>query len=121
MLTVAISKDPEAIDIAYDIPQIFNYADYVSILSYNYHTYTDGKTGHNAPLDKKPDENGLKKTRNVKHTLQHLLEKGAIPGKTVLGIPLFGRSFSLINESNNGIGADARSDQPCRVCFSTVN
>ena len=121
MLTVAISKDPETIDIAYDIPQIFNYADYISILSYNYHRYTDGKTRHNAPLDEKPDENGLKKTRNVKHTLQHLLEKGAIPGKTVLGIPLFGRSFSLINESNNGIGADARSDQPCRVCFSAVS
>ena len=94
------------IDAAYEIPKIYNYVDFVNVIGYNYHTYKDKRTGHNAPLFSHPDEVGEEKIKNVNYTLQYLLNIGALPEKTVLGVPFFGRPFQLINGTNNALGDD---------------
>ena len=48
-------------------------------MSYDYHTYQDYKTGHNAPLYPRPDEEGIERTKNMNFTLHYLLNKGALP------------------------------------------
>ena len=107
MLTISISHDPEIIDAAYDIPEVYKYVDYVNVIGYNYHTYKDQKTGHNAPLFSHPNDIGEEKSKNINHTMHYLLDKGAIAEKTVLGVPFFGQAFNLINEENNALGDDA--------------
>ena len=93
---------------------MYKYVDYLNILSYDYHSYRDGKTGENAPLYPRPDEIGIDATYNVNYTLQYLLSKGALAEKTVLGIPFFGQSYVLVDEENNTIGANS-TDHPCSV------
>ena len=44
---------------------------------------------------------------NVNATWEHLRSKGAVASKTVLGVPLYGRSFFLKNSTQHGIGAPA--------------
>ena len=44
---------------------------------------------------------------NVVHTLKHLFDLGAKAEKTVLGVPLYGRTFLLDNITANGLGAKA--------------
>ena len=44
---------------------------------------------------------------NVVHTLKHLFGLGAEAEKTVLGVPLYGRTFLLNNITDNGLGAKA--------------
>ena len=83
-------------------------------MSYDYHTYQDYKTGHNAPLFPRPDEEGIERTKNMNFTLQYLLNKGALPEKTTLGVPLYGRSFILVDEKNNTIGSSS-GNHPCEV------
>ncbi len=50
ILTAAIGAAAPTIDVAYDIPRLYKYLDYVHIMCYDYHGKWDRKTGHNAPL-----------------------------------------------------------------------
>ena len=108
------------IDAAYEIPEIYNYVDFVNVIGYNYHTYKDKTTGHNAPLFSHPDEVGEEKIKNVNYTLQHLLDKGALPEKTVLGVPFFGQPFKLINETNNALGNDSNGTFKVMFGFDVI-
>jgi len=47
---------------------------------------------------------------NVEYTINYLLKKGAKPEKTILGVPLYGRSFLLKNSAHNHMGDAARAN-----------
>ena len=107
LLTAAIGAAKGTIDISYDVAAMYKYLDFVNVMCYDYHGKWDKKTGHNAPLKARPDETGDDVYFNLEFTINYLLEKGAIPEKTVLGVPLYGRAFLLSNQKNNRIGAPA--------------
>lgn len=109
ILTAAIGAAASTIDVAYDIPKLYKYLDYVHVMCYDYHGKWDRKTGHNAPLYKRPNEKGQDLFLNVQYTMDYLKSKGAIPEKTVLGVPLYGRAFSLLNPHDHGMGARAKT------------
>ncbi|CAO1336623.1 unnamed protein product, partial [Diamesa serratosioi] len=71
-------------------------------MSYDLHGVWDGKTGINAPLYAGPDTN---KQLNVDASVNFWLSKGCPSEKIIVGIPTYGRSFTLANPSNNGINA----------------
>ena len=58
-------------------------------------------------MKSRPDESAEDQILNVDYTLQYLLQLGAVAHKTVLGVPLYGRAFSLLDPSNNQMGAPA--------------
>jgi len=109
LLTAAIGAAAPTIDVAYDIPQMYKYLDYVHIMCYDYHGKWDRKTGHNAPLYARPNERGQDLFLNVAYTLEYLMKKGAVAEKTVLGVPLYGRAFSLMNPHDYKMGARAKT------------
>lgn len=80
----------------------------VVVMCYDYHGKWDKKTGHNSPLRPRPSDTGDDLTLNVDYTLQYLRQLGARPEKTVLGVPLYGRAFSLVDPAINNIGAPAK-------------
>jgi len=108
MLTAAIGAAPGTIDAAYDVERMYEYLDYVHVMCYDYHGKWDKKTGHNSPLRPRPSDTGDDLTLNVDYTLQYLRQLGARPEKTVLGVPLYGRAFSLVDPAINNIGAPAK-------------
>ena len=67
----------------------------------------DKKTGHNAPLKPRPDDSAEDQILNVDYTLQYLFQLGAVAHKTVLGVPLYGRAFTLVDPTINHMGAPA--------------
>jgi len=46
LLTAAIGAAAPTIDVAYDIPQMYKYLDYIHVMCYDYHGKWDRKTGH---------------------------------------------------------------------------
>lgn len=88
---------------------MYKYLDFVHIMCYDYHGKWDRKTGHNAPLYARPEEKGQDLFLNVEYTLNYLIKKGAKPEKTVLGVPLYGRSFSLMNPHDHYMGSKAKT------------
>lgn len=108
LLTAAIGAAQGTIDAAYDVKSMYKYLDYVHVMCYDYHGKWDKKTGHNAPLHSRPTEPAKDQTLNVEYTLAYLLKRGAKPEKTVLGVPLYGRAYTLMNPNSNKMGAPAK-------------
>ena len=108
MLTAAIGAAPGTIDAAYDVERMYQYLDYVHVMCYDYHGKWDKKTGHNSPLRPRPSDSGDDLILNVDYTLQYLLQLGATRQKTVLGVPLYGRAFTLVDAAVNNIGAPVK-------------
>ncbi|KAG5306552.1 CHIT2 chitinase, partial [Acromyrmex insinuator] len=88
LLTAAISAISSTIDIAYDIPKISKYLDYIHVMAYDYHGAWNKQVLPNSPLRSKD-------RLDVEHTITYLLQQGAPPEKLVLGLAMYGRTFVL--------------------------
>lgn len=100
ILSATASAKPEVADSSYDVPQLTKYLDWISLLTFDYHTGKDRKTGHNAPL---LDTDKL----NVDYSINYWLKKGAPSKKLVLGIAGFGNTFNLTNPQKHDLNAPA--------------
>ncbi|KAG7205193.1 hypothetical protein KM043_018281 [Ampulex compressa] len=92
LLSAAVSPDKNVVDVAYDVPSIMKHLDWVNVMTYDYHGYWEGKTGHAAPLY---GNSGDDYRLNVNFSINHWIDKGTSPDKLVMGIPAYGQSFGL--------------------------
>lgn len=95
LLTSAIGASTTVIDQAYDIPTLSKYLDLMHVMTYDYGGSWDGRVTANAPLR---GQGNL----NIETTIDHLIRLGASPSKIVLGIPLYGRTFTTNFNGNFG-------------------
>lgn len=86
LLTSAIGAPPKIIDEAYEVKVLSNHLDFLHIMCYDYHGAWDKKVGPNSPLSS--DD-----LLNVEYTIERLIDLGASPGKIVMGLPFYGRTF----------------------------
>ncbi|KAI9560101.1 hypothetical protein GHT06_014111 [Daphnia sinensis] len=82
LLSSAVSPSKTVIDAAYD------------------------KTGHVAPFTTHSEADVV--YFNTNYTLNYWIKLGADPAKLILGVPLYGQSFTLENPNNNGLNAPAK-------------
>lgn len=108
LLTIAVSAGKETIDLSYDIPGLSAAVDYVNLMTYDFHGSWDGFTHANSPLMAHPQDqdHGLE-FLNVDFAVQYWLEGGCPPEKLVLGIPLYGRTWTLDDPTQTGFFAPA--------------
>ncbi|KAF7490087.1 Chitotriosidase-1 [Sarcoptes scabiei] len=104
VLSIAVSAGKDTIDRAYSVPEISNYVDYINLMSYDFHGAWEMQTGHNAPMDSYPNFSEKEKIFTVKYAVNYWLGKNVDPKKLILGIPLYGRTFTLAT-SNDSIHA----------------
>ncbi|XP_013781598.1 chitinase-3-like protein 1 [Limulus polyphemus] len=107
LLTAAVSAGKHFIGPAYDVPQVSNYLDFINVMCYDYHGGWETFTGHNAPLYPRPDDNELNQILNVNFSINYWISQGAARNKLILGMGLYGRSFTLSSASNTSLGAPA--------------
>ncbi|XP_067620317.1 probable chitinase 10 [Eurosta solidaginis] len=105
LLSTAVSPSKMIIDAGYDVPQLASYFDWIAVMTYDFHGQWDKKTGHVAPLFYHPDD--AIDYFNANFSLNYWIEKGAPARKIVMGMPLYGQSFTLENANNNGLNAKA--------------
>ncbi len=72
-------------------------------MTYDYHGQWDKKTGHVAPMYVHPDD--FEKTFNANFTINYWIEKGADRRKIVMGMPMYGQSFTLEKSNVNGLNS----------------
>ncbi|KAA0201540.1 hypothetical protein HAZT_HAZT005433 [Hyalella azteca] len=107
LLSAAVSPSKKVIDEGYDVPALNRYLDWIAVMTYDYHGQWDKKTGHVAPMYYHPEDDI--DYFNMDFTIRYWLEQGATLDKLVLGMPMYGQSFTLNNPSVNGLNAPARS------------
>lgn len=93
-ISVAVAANPynwtEGWHGSYDYGELAKYADHLFIMAYDEH-YEGGNSGPVASLE------------FVENSIRYALEE-CLPEKIVLGIPFFGRIWSVSNDKINGIG-----------------
>nr|WBW70038.1 venom protein [Lampona murina] len=107
LLSAAVSAGKNTIDTAYDIPKVSQYLDFINVMAYDLHGSWEKQTGHNAPLYARDGESEADKILNVDYAIQYWINQGADRKKIILGMGLYGRSFTLKDANNNGLGAPA--------------
>ena len=102
LVTAAVSASQTIIDAGYDVPVLAQYLDYLNLMSYDFHGSWESVTGHNSPLL------GCNADKlNTDTAVKHWIAKGFPANKIQMGLGIYGRSFTLTNSANNGIGADS--------------
>ncbi|XP_027843401.2 LOW QUALITY PROTEIN: mucin-5AC [Aphis gossypii] len=112
LLTMAVPAGIEYIDKGYDVPELNKYLDFMNLLTYDYHSSYEPAVNHHSPLYplEEDSEYNFDAKLNIDHTIKHYLASGADKEKLVLGIPTYGRSYTLFNRESKDIGAP--SDGP---------
>ncbi|XP_065336266.1 acidic mammalian chitinase-like [Cloeon dipterum] len=103
ILSAAVSAGLWAASVSYDIPQLSANLDFINLMTYDYHGSWESRTGQNAPMyaSSVDTDTGL----NIQATVNYWLQQGANRGKLVLGVPMYGRTFTLQSATNKGLGA----------------
>ncbi|XP_012944390.1 chitotriosidase-1 [Aplysia californica] len=102
LLAAAVAAGITRAEKAYDVPALNQYLDFVSIMTYDYHGTWEKVTGLASPLAA-PAGDDL----NVESTVQWYMGQGLTPQKLVMGLPAFGRSWTLASVSDTSVGAPA--------------
>jgi chitinase len=106
LLTAAVAAGKGNIDTAYEIPAVSQNLDWINLMTYDLHGGWETVTGHNSPLYKGAQDSGDNANLNVDWAAKYWVQQGAPKDKIVVGMPLYGRSFTLTG-SATGIGAPA--------------
>jgi len=117
IFSAALSPGKPTIDIGYDIPRVSAALDIMNVMGYDYHGWFPNHsfTGHNSPLYRRQEEDHEGHPGyyfNVFDTIQHYIDLGAPTNKIVLGMPLYGRGFTLEDKDNNGLYCPAKDGIP---------
>ncbi|XP_046446089.1 probable chitinase 2 [Daphnia pulex] len=107
ILTAAIGAAPQTINRAYDVPAINQHLHFIHIMAYDYHGSWDFQIGHNAPLRLPVNSSMIEPELrlSVDDTITYLLKLGASPAKLVVGVPFYGRTFTLVDKNLRQIGS----------------
>lgn len=103
LLSAAVSPSRRVIDAGYDVVALSRDLDWIAVMCYDYHGQWDKVTGHVAPMYAHPDDADV--TFNTNFTVHYWIEQGADRKKLVLGMPMYGQSFSLADVKDTGLNA----------------
>ncbi|XP_043252513.1 serine-rich adhesin for platelets [Colletes gigas] len=109
LLSLAMPAGIEYVDKGYDVPRLNEYLDFINLLSYDYHSSYEPAVNHHSPLYPLEEDNeyNYDTELTIDYTIEYLLKKGASPEKIILGIPTYGRSYTLFNQDATELGSPA--------------
>lgn len=106
ILSAAVASVEYSAGVSYDIPRVSAALHFINVMTYDMHGAWDDYCGLNAPLYEGPsDVTDIQKQQNANASISYWLSHGAPKEKLVMGIPLYGRSFTLANAAEDFIGA----------------
>lgn len=104
LLSAAVSAGKVALDRGYDISQLAQHLDFISLMTYDFHGAWRQSTGHHSPLFRGQEVASSDRYSNVDYAVSYALRLRVPAEKLLMGIPTFGRSFTLAS-SQIGVGA----------------
>ena len=109
LISMAVPASLEYAGKGYAIDRLNEALDFFNLLTYDYHAAQEPAVNHHSPLFRPDDwsEYDFRKDLNIDATVRFYLENGATRDKLVLGIPTYGRSFTLANPDVHEIGSPA--------------
>ncbi|KAM4701924.1 acidic mammalian chitinase-like [Discoglossus pictus] len=112
LISAAVSAGVSTIQSGYQIPQLSEYLDLINVMTYDLRGSWEGFTGEDSPLYQGPADQGGYIYFNVDYAMNYWKNNGAAAEKLMVGFPAYGRTFTLSNPSNNGVGAPTSGGGP---------
>ncbi|KAF5911004.1 hypothetical protein HPG69_000969 [Diceros bicornis minor] len=108
LLTAGVSAGRQMIDNSYQIKKLAKELDFINLLSFDFHGSWEKPlvTGHNSPLRKGQLDRRTSSYYNVEYAVEYWINKGMPAEKVIMGIPMYGRSFTLAS-AETALGAPA--------------
>ena len=109
LISMAVPASLEYAGKGYAIERLNAALDFFNLLTYDYHAAQEPAVNHHSPLYRPDDwsEYDFRKDLNIDATVRFYLANGATRDKLVLGIPTYGRSYTLANPDVHEIGSPA--------------
>ncbi|XP_044737016.1 probable endochitinase [Chrysoperla carnea] len=108
LLSSAVAAAKSSASLSYLIPKMSPHLDIINLMAYDLNGGWNNYVGINAPLYPREDESEeIRGNLNVEACIKYWMDNGVDPKKVVLGMPLYGRSFRLVNKDNYKPGAPA--------------
>nr|ARA90555.1 chitinase-like protein [Chrysomya megacephala] len=106
ILSAAVGSAEFSAELSYNIPEMVKYLDLINVMAYDLHGPWDPVVGINAPLYAGPlDTTERAKQFNFDAIAKYWINQGAPREKLVMGVPFYGRSFTLADPNNHAVGA----------------
>jgi len=107
LLTAAVGCGKSTIDAAYEVADLAEEMDFINLMTYDLHGGWERQTGAHTALYARDGESGNDLFLNVDWAVNYFMEKGLPADKLVMGMATYGRGFTLVDNSQTGMGAPA--------------
>ena len=108
LLSAAVPVGPDNVRGGYDVPLVAKYLDFVNLMAYDFHGKWEKQTGHNAPLYAPSSDSEWRKQLSVAFAAKMWVKLGTPKEKLVIGMPTYGRSFTLTSRSQYTVNSPAK-------------
>lgn len=96
MLTAALGPAKSTAEMGYEVKQLARLLDQIHLMCYDYHGSWDKLTSHDALLYASFGEG------SIQASVDYYLQKGIPARKLVMGLPTYGRTFILAEDTEDG-------------------
>jgi chitinase len=101
-----------------EMAKVQRYVDTVNLMSYDYYVPSwDRTTGHHAPMFTNPAD---PKKISADRTVHEYERAGVPPGKLVLGVPFYGKSWTQVPDQNHGLFQPGKEAPDTYLPFSAL-
>jgi chitinase len=101
-LSIYGAADPDKIAAGFDVPNLMKSVDFVNVQGYDLNGAWDATTNHQAQIHS-PDADPNPKKWSADLAIQSWKDAGAPADKLVLGLPAFGRGWTGVPNTDNGL------------------
>ncbi|XP_022257642.1 acidic mammalian chitinase-like, partial [Limulus polyphemus] len=107
LLSASVPGNVEAIAVGYDVKELNKHLDMFNVMTYDFHGDWERQVGHNSPLYPLEGASVYDSKLTVDYSASEWVKKGASKEKMCIGIPTYGRTYILKNDSWTDVGAPA--------------
>ncbi|XP_043235653.1 probable chitinase 10 [Amphibalanus amphitrite] len=108
LLTAAVPVGPDTVRRGYDVRELARHLDLFHLMAYDFHGQWESQAGHHSPLNAPLRDVAHRRQLSVNASVHMWMDMGAPAHKIVLGVPTYGRSFTLATTTNTGVNAPTR-------------
>lgn len=108
LLSAAVPVGPDNVRGGYDVPAVAKYLDFINLMAYDFHGKWEKQAGHNAPLFAPSSDSEWRKQLSVSFAAKMWTRLGTPKEKLVIGMPTYGRSFTLSDRSQYIVNSPAK-------------